>query len=73
MKDLGDYQNLCLKTNVLLLCNIFETFRKTCLEHYALDPTHFYTSLRLAWQACLKKTEVSLELITDLNMLLMIE
>ena len=73
MKDLGDCHDLYLKMDVLLLSNVFETFRMTCLDHYTLDPTHFYTSLRLAWEACLKKTEVSLELLTDPNMLLMFE
>ena len=62
IKNLGDYHDLYLKTDVLLLSNIFKTSRMTCLEHYAFDPAHFFTSLRLAWQACFKKTEVSLEL-----------
>ena len=57
MKNLGDYHDLYL--NVLLLSNIFETFRTTCLENYVLDPTHFYTSPRLAWQACLKKLRLT--------------
>ena len=70
MTDLGGYYNFYLKTDVSLLSNIFRT---TCLEHYALNPTHFYTSPVLAWQACLKKTEVSLELLTDSDMLLMFE
>ena len=65
MKNLGDYHDLYLKTDVLLLNNIFETFRMTGLEHYTLDPAHFYTSPRLAWQACLKKAGVSLKLLTD--------
>ena len=56
---------------MLLLSNVFETFKATCLEHYTLDPTHFCTSPRLAWQACLKKIEVSLGLPTDPDMLLM--
>ena len=73
MKILGDYHDLYLKTDVLLLANVFETFRKTCLEHYQLDPAHFYTSPGLAWQACLKKTGINLELITDPDMLLMFE
>ena len=70
MKDLEDYHDVYLKTDMLLLSNAFKTFRITCLEHYALDPTHFYTSPRLAWQACLMKTKVSLELLTDPDMLL---
>ena len=71
MKNLGDYHDLYLETDMLLLCNIFETFRMTFLEHYALSPTHFFTSPGLAWQDCIKKTEVSLELLTDCDMLLM--
>ena len=41
------------------------------MKHYGLDPAHFHTSPELAWQACLKKTSVNLELLTDPNMLLM--
>ena len=73
MKNLGDYHDLYLETDVLLLCNVFKTFRRTCLKHYALDSAHFCTSPRLDWQACLKKTEVQLELLTDPNMFLMFE
>ena len=73
MKSLGEYHDLYLKTDVLLLANVFETFRRTCLEHYQLDPAHFYTSPGLAWQACLKKSEIRLELLTDPDMLLMFE
>ena len=60
MKNLGEYHDLYLKTDVLLLSNVFEAFRNTCLQHYKLDPAHFYTSPGLAWQACLKKTGVKL-------------
>ena len=49
MKNLGDYHDLYLKTDVLLLSNVFETFRTTCPVHYVLDPAHFYASPRLAW------------------------
>ena len=73
MKNLGNYHDLYLKTDVLLSSNVFETLRTTCLEHYTLYSTHFYTSPGLAWQACLKKTDVNLELITDPSMLLMFE
>ena len=58
---------------MILLANVFEAFRDTCLEHYKLDPAHYYTSPGLAWKACLKKTEVKLELLTDPDMLLMFE
>ena len=52
---------------------IFENFRQSCLENYELDPTHFVSLPGLAWQACLKKTNIELELVTDYDLLLMIE
>ena len=73
VKNLGEYHDLYLKTDVLLLSNVFETFRNNCLEYYKLDPAHFYTLPGLAWQACLKETGVRLELLTDPDMLLMFE
>ena len=73
MKNLGDYHDLYLKKDMLLLSNVFQTFRTTCLEHYALDLAHFYTPPGLAWQGCLKKTGVNLELLTDPDILLMFE
>ena len=71
--DLGDYHNLYLRTDAVLLANVFEAFRYTCLRHYSLDPAHFYTSPGLAWKACLKHTGIKLELLTDPDMLLMFE
>ena len=71
--NLGEYHNLYLRTDVILLANVFEAFRGTGLEHYSLDPAHFYTSPRLAWKACLRKTRVRLELLTDPDILLMFE
>ena len=65
-------RNQCAMSSKLL-CNAFETFSTTCLEHYTLDLGHFYTSPRLAWQAFLKKTKVRLELLTDPDKLLMFE
>ena len=67
-RDLGEYHDLHLKTDVLLLSNVFEAFRNTCLEHYCLDPPHFYTSPRLAWQAYRKKTGIELELLANYDM-----
>ena len=58
---------------MVLLANIFEAFRDTCLRHYSLDPAHSYTSPGLAWKACLKSTGIKLELLTDPDMLLMFE
>ena len=57
----------------MLLADVFENFRKACIKTYELDPAHFISLPGLAWQACLKKTEVELELLTDYDMLLMIE
>ena len=58
---------------MILQSNIFEKFRDVCLENYGLGPTHFYTAPGLAWQACLKKTRIKLDLITDPDMLLTFE
>ena len=71
--NLGDYHDLYLRTDVVLLANVFEAFRDTCLKHYKLDPVHFYTSPGLAWKACLKCTGIKLELLTDPDMPLMFE
>ena len=71
--NLGDYHDLFLRTNVVLLANVYEAFRETCLEHYKLDPAHFYTAPGLAWKVCLKHTEIRLKLLTDPDMLLMFE
>ena len=71
--NLGDYHDLYLRTDIILLANIFEAFRDTCLAHYSLNPAHFYTSPGLAWKACLRKTRIRLELLTNPDMLLMFE
>ena len=71
--NLGDYHDLYLRTDVVLLANVYEAFRDTCLKHYKLDPVHFYTSPGLDWKACLKCTGIKLELLTDPDMLLMFE
>ena len=70
---LGDYHDVYLTTDVLLLADVFENFRDTCLQYYKLDPAHFYTAPGLAWQAALKYTGIRLELLTDIEMLLMFE
>ena len=71
--NLGDYHDLYLRTDVVLLANVYKAFRDTCLRHYKLDPAHFKTSPGLAWKACLKCTGIKLELLTDPDMLLMFE
>ena len=73
IKNLGEYHDLYLKTDVILLANVFKAFRDVCLKNYDLDPAHFYTAPGLAWKACLKKTGIRLELLLDPDMLLMFE
>ena len=72
-KTLGDYHDLYVKTDVALLADVFENFRKLCLEQYGLEPAHYFTSPGLSWDALLKKTGVELELFTDLEMHLFVE
>ncbi|KAK3731226.1 hypothetical protein QZH41_004694 [Actinostola sp. cb2023] len=72
-QNLGDYHDLYLKSDVLLLADVFENFRNICQEYYQLDPGHFYTSPGLSWLACLKMTGVELELLTDPDMYLFVE
>ena len=73
LNNLGEYHDLYVQSDTLLLADVFENFRKKCLEVYELDPIQFLSLPRLAWQACLKKTNVKLELLTNYDMLLMIE
>ena len=67
------YHKLYLESDVLLLADVFEHFRNVCLKNYKLDPAWYYTSPGIAWDAALKMTGVELELLTDSDMLLMIE
>ena len=62
-----------VQCNTLLLADVFENFKNKCIEIYELDPAHFLSAPGLAWQACLKKTGIRLELLTDIDMLLMVE
>ena len=65
---------ICMfQSDTLLLVDVFENFRNKCIEIYELDPAHFLSVPRLAWQDCLKKTEVKLELLTENDVLLMVE
>ena len=62
-----------VQSDTLLLTDVFENFRNKCIEIYELEPAHFLSAPGLAWQACLKKTRVKLELLTDIDMLLIVE
>ena len=73
MNNLGDYCDLYVQSDTLLLADIFENFRDMSLKIYGLDPAYFVSLPRFAWHACLKIAVVKLELLTDINMLLMIE
>ena len=73
LNNLGEYHDLYVRSDTLLLADVFENFRNTCMKNYELDPVHFVSLPGLAWQACLKMTDVELELLTDYDMLLMIE
>ena len=70
---MGKYHDLHVQSDTLLLADLFENFRNKCMKVYELDPANFLTAPGLAWQACLKKTDVKLALLTNFNMLLMVE
>lgn len=73
VKSLGGYSDLYMKTDILLLTDVFENFREICYENYELDPLHYYTAPGLSFDAMLKHTKVNIELLTDVDMLLFIE
>ena len=73
MKTFKDYHKLYNETDALLLADVFENFRNLCLKIYGLDPVYYFTAPGLAWDACLKMTDINLELLSDPNMLLMFE
>ena len=73
LKNVGEYHDLYVQRDTLLLADVFKNLRNKCLEVYELDPAHFLSLPGLAWQACLKKTNIELELLTDYDMLLMVE
>ena len=68
MKTLRDYHDLYLETDVLLLADVFENFRRTCMESYGLDPAHYMSAPSLSWDAFLKKSGEEIELVSDMDM-----
>ena len=70
-KNIDEYHDLYFQSDVLLHSDIFENFRDKCIEIYELDPAHFLSAPRLAWEACLKKDRNKIKLLTDIDMLLM--
>ena len=73
MNTLGDYHDLYLKTDVLLLADVFEKFIRTCLNYYGLDPCHYFSAPGFSWDAMLKMTQVELQIISDIDVHLFIE
>ena len=73
IRNLGEYYDLRVPTDTLLLSDVYEKVRDKCIEIYGIDPSYFSSAPGLAWQACLKIKNVNLELLTDVDMLLMIE
>ena len=73
LQSMGEYHDLYVKSDVLLLADVFENFRKTCIQYYKLDPCHYFTSPGLSWDAMLKMTDIKLELMVDIDMYQFIE
>ena len=73
IKNLGGYHDLYVQSDTLLLADVFENFSNMCIKIYEVDPAKVLSAPGLAWQAALKKTKVKLDLLTDIDMLLMVE
>ena len=69
----GEYHDLYVQGNTSLLANVFENFQNMCLEIYELDPSTFFLARGLTLEAAFKKTKVKLDILTDIDMLLMVE
>ena len=73
IKNFGEYHEMYVQCNTFLLADVFENFRNKCIEIYELDPAHFLVSARISMTSMFKKTKLELELLTDIDMLLMVE
>ena len=73
IKNGGEYHDLYVQSDTLLLADVFQNIRSMCIEIYGLDPVYFVSAPGLAWQSCLKKTEVKLDLLIDYDMIFMIK
>ena len=73
LSNMGEYHDLYLKSDVLLLSDVFENFRKTCMQYYKLDPAHYFSGAGISFDAMLKMTDIKLELMTDIDMYQFIE
>ena len=73
LENVGDYHDLYIQSDTLLLTDVFENFRNKCIETYELDPDHLLSAPRSEWQACLKKTGLKLQLLTHIDMSLIFE
>ena len=68
LASVGEYHDLYFKTDLLLLADVFEQFRETCLEYYKLDPCLYFFTPGLSWDAMFKTTDVKLEYMADVDM-----
>ena len=73
MNTMGDYYDLYLKTDALLLANVLEKFINICLNYFKLDPCHYFSIPSLAWDAMLKMNDIQLKLFSDIDIHLFIE
>ena len=73
LRNMGEYHDLYLKSDVLLLTDVFENFRDICMKYYNLDPCHYITTPGLSWDAMLKMTDIKLDLISDIDIYQFIE
>jgi hypothetical protein len=73
VQNLGEFHDVYLATDVLILADLYENFRNTCEDSYGLDPAHYLTTASLSWDACLKITGIQLDSISDPDMHLFFE